>query len=410
MSLEPRPTQTRIKHEILQEYLKSWGYIITGGLRSIYSRVTPSSRKLTTRFVYVDCFAYKGAYAPENGIEVFGSPIIGIDSLDRLAHHFVEQNGVFPDTYAILVEEDKENYRFLLNLLNNKYPSRVRETTDLSSLQSGEIAIINDDYTHWIDQISDFTGQQYTWTFYLLDPYGPKGLQLDVVGRIISQEHADVIINLMYQDLHKKTGSAAKAQPYQGHTPHLEYWDRLYGSQGWRQISDRYYTGQIDKEQMEADLVDLYRKVLMEYDASVAVKRIPLKFEDRDRTMFYLFLTTHDGTGALKMNEILDGAKIKEYDYRQEARTLRTLQPTLFDLDPHEDPLRPQPGDHDIDEVARLIHATFAGKTVTFREVLAALADRPFYEDQVKKAMTRLKKSNTCHYDKLSHREQIRFT
>ena len=45
--VEPRPTQTKVKHTILEKYLKAWGGIIVNGLRGqvkevrlIYCRVS----------------------------------------------------------------------------------------------------------------------------------------------------------------------------------------------------------------------------------------------------------------------------------------------------------------------------------------------------------------------------------
>jgi hypothetical protein len=51
--LEPRNTQTRVKHEILSRYLDTWGGIIVGGL-------TKARKPLDWHFVYVDCFSYLG--------------------------------------------------------------------------------------------------------------------------------------------------------------------------------------------------------------------------------------------------------------------------------------------------------------------------------------------------------------
>ena len=64
--LEKRPIQTKVKHEILNEYLRHWGYIITMGLTGTYYQARESGASLSTRFIYVDCLSFMGAYAPEN--------------------------------------------------------------------------------------------------------------------------------------------------------------------------------------------------------------------------------------------------------------------------------------------------------------------------------------------------------
>lgn len=409
INLESRPIQTKVKHEILQEYLASWGYIITMGLRGAYLKAQQSDRKLSTRFVYVDCFSYMGAYSPEEGQPIYGSPIIGVNAIDRIASNFRQQNLVTPDTYTILVEENKDNYRVLLDTLKQcNLDNRIRETTNFQSLKPGEIALINDDYTRHLKALIDFTNRNFTWSFYLLDPYGPKSIPLDFVQRIISQEHTDVIINLMYQDLHKKTGSAAKNHPDPRHISLLGYWDAVYGDNSWRNIAQKYYAEEISKEEMENRLVELYRNILLDKDAELAVKRIPLRFPDKDRTMFYLFLTTHDGTGALKMNEILDGAKISEFAYREKAKA--PDQKSFFDLDLLPDPMRSQQNETNIDDIANAIYKIGMKQTLTFRSLLAQLADTPYYIDQVRKAMTKLKRSHKCTYNDLSHKDLITFT
>ncbi len=54
--IKPRPPQTRVKHIILEKYLRAWGSIIIHGLKS-------QSRNL--HFVYIDCNASYGRYAGE---------------------------------------------------------------------------------------------------------------------------------------------------------------------------------------------------------------------------------------------------------------------------------------------------------------------------------------------------------
>jgi three-Cys-motif partner protein len=404
--LESRPIQTKVKHEILRQYIRHWGFIITNGLSGVYVASQSQQKHLTSRFVYVDCLAYRGIYLAEEGQSVFGSPLIGVECMDKLAANFKDVNGISPDTNCIFVEENKTNFNMLIQTLEQQgYAKRIKQTTEFNTLKPGEIAVINADYTKHIDKIIAFTSRLYTWSLYFLDPYGPKPVPLDVVSRIIQQEHTDTIINLMYQDLHKKTGSASKDKPYPKHVPLLENWDAVYGGQEWRQIAKRYDSEEIDKEKMEEELVDLYKTVLRAVDSSLAVKRVPLKFEVQERTMFYLFLTTHDGTGALKMNEILQDAKISEYDYREKLKT--STQTSMFDVLP--DPARPKQLESDASALALMIYQSCKNEVVTFKDILVRFADTPFYLDHLKKAMTKLKREKKCSYQELTHKAHITF-
>jgi len=51
------------------------------------------------------------------------------------------------------------------------YGTRIQETDNFSQLRSGEIALINGDFHQYIQQLLQFTSQEYTWSFYLVDPY-----------------------------------------------------------------------------------------------------------------------------------------------------------------------------------------------------------------------------------------------
>lgn len=101
--IEPRPTQTKVKHSILEKYLKAWGGIILMGLRL---------KKPDVHFVYVDCNASNGRFTGElEEIEagrqpgiVYGSPIIGIQALDSLLQT-ANQYGIRLKITAIVVEK-----------------------------------------------------------------------------------------------------------------------------------------------------------------------------------------------------------------------------------------------------------------------------------------------------------------
>ncbi len=55
--VKPRSTQTKVKHTILEKYLKAWGGIIFNGLRGV--------RVQEVHFIYVDCNASYGRYNGE---------------------------------------------------------------------------------------------------------------------------------------------------------------------------------------------------------------------------------------------------------------------------------------------------------------------------------------------------------
>lgn len=108
------------------------------------------------------------------------------------------------------------------------------------------------------------------------------------------------------------------------------------------------------------------------------------------------------------MNEILDDAKISEYDHRQKAKSERTQQISMFDQ-LIEDPSRPQETAYSVDDIADTIYQLCKGETITYKTVLARLADTPYYLEQIKKGMSKLKRTQKCSYKDLSHKELITF-
>ena len=78
-NLSRRDPQTKVKHEILEEYLKRWSNIIARGLEPRYKQFARQGKPFNVRFVYVDCFSFIGRYAGEKGeVWTAGSPLIGI--------------------------------------------------------------------------------------------------------------------------------------------------------------------------------------------------------------------------------------------------------------------------------------------------------------------------------------------
>jgi three-Cys-motif partner protein len=414
-----------------------------------------SGRQLKHHFVYVDCFAYVGRYSGntkdfflerETG-PVAGSPIIGIRALDELTG-MARKYDIDLRVNAILVERDSKVFSGLLQTLSYEgLTERVKETTDFSNLNPGEIAVVKGDSTQLADKLLVFTRQKYTKAFYLIDPYGPTGVPHDFVQSVIQSEGHDVMINFPYSDLHKKTGAIGTPS----HRLHVEHWTKAFGNEEWIEIVHRIEEtrgrrdalldilgmtaseveddplfrelGQSDSftdkqltELTEQRLVELYRTVLLEVDPTLAVKAIRLRFPDKERPMFYLFLTTHDPTGALRLNEILFDAKLWEHELRYIRRSAKKQRPPEGqlsfwkpiepDVPKMESPERPT-----VKECAEDIIQRFSGRAATRRDVYRELADEVYFPTEIDKAIRLLKRKKRADYTaSLSHNSVIQFS
>lgn len=444
MELEPRDTQTQIKHMILAKYMDTWGGIVFNALRSTAQRVQ-RHKKFDLHFVYMDCFAYKGRYSGNRQDillnyppqDVFGSPIIGIRALDKLADFAQKEARIDLRINAVLVEREAEHFDVLLESLSlAKLGHRVRRTLDFSRLLPGEIAVVHGDSIALEESLLAYTKEDYTWAFYLLDPYGPSGIPHDFVRAIVQQDRHDVMINFPYQDLHRKTGFILSDKLEPKHQQLIEYWTAVFGSEEWKKIApvvasrrtsrDALWDIPLEEEELspksdqlstvaERQRVNLYRNVLRKMDPSLAVKLVDLQFPAKERTMFYLFLTTHDPTGALSLNRILADAKLWEYELRYRYRFAKKTaappgQPPLFTVEPNvpkpEAPSRPP-----VERIAEEIMRVFVGRAVSRRDVYHQLADEMYFPDEIDKALRLLRKTKRANFaETLSHKTLIRFS
>ena len=192
------------------------------------------------------------------------------------------------------------------------------------------------------------------------------------------------------------------------------YWrDILDGSP----LDDMEITSILTDEQLseikERAFVFGYQQTLQSMDPTIAIKLSALRFPLKERTMFYLFLTTHDPTGALKLNQLLHEAKLLEYELRYKVNTLRHIPPGQMSFwDPvqnvPEPPFEDRPS---INEIANEIYRRLSGKSLVCKQVYICLIDTLFFPNEIENALKLLKKWGKLEYSdkRLNHRTQINF-
>ncbi len=145
-----------------------------------------------------------------------------------------------------------------------------------------------------------------------------------------------------------------------------------------------------------------YKSTLKGMDRALAVKLVDLQFAEKERTMFYLFLTTHDPTGALSLNKILYEAKLMENQIRSIRRLSKQIEEAQqLALIPIEQqigapigPTRPA-----TEEIAQDILLRFINRTVTRREIYRELVDTDYFPEEVNNALKYLKKTGHASFD-----------
>jgi len=179
--IKPRPTQTKIKHEILKQYLKGWGAIIINGLIDRVKSAKRIDSNFQIHLVYVDSNASSGRYqgeledyvAGKEPGQVFGSPIIGVQELDALTAWAKNKYNIEIHTNVILIEVEKPVFAELLKTLEiAKLTSRVRFTDNFSNLKNGEIAVLNADSTTLTSKLIAYTQSSHSpkFSLFFLEP------------------------------------------------------------------------------------------------------------------------------------------------------------------------------------------------------------------------------------------------
>ncbi len=249
------------------------------------------------------------------------------------------------------------------------------------------------------------------------------------------------MINLPYQDLHKKAYLALSQRLAPKYQKLVDNYSEMYGDGKWKDIVVRSaqsfdveeFLGEVPIDDLakededilahvkgiplpiEESLVNRYKAVLQDVDPTLAVKHVRLKFPDKERTMFYLFLTTHDGTGALRLNHVLVDARYHESKLRfrfQVAKKASALpaQPFLFTLEPVI-PEPTLPARPTTDEIARIVLTKFGGSTIEKRQLYRELADDIYFPEEIVKALTLLKKKGRAKFSSpLSNNTMIEFS
>lgn len=403
MELKHREIQTRIKHEILSQYLDKWYSIITIGMSRKLAQNPKLKEDFRARFIYVDYFSYMGSYE-DNGVAVDGSPVIGIRALDTLKTFFAEQTGgLVPMTAAILFEDDPAVFKELITTLTNLgWQHRLKRLDKNETLRDGDIGLICDDSSKYVDRVLKYIeAVEPTFSFHFIDPFGAKAVERKNVERIVASKRADCIINMMLDPIYRFIVPAAQEDARPAEQAKAEYYDKFFGSPIWREVARELDDNTLTRPEAEQRLVTAFNDILAGADDTLGVKRIRLKFEEGEQTYYHLFLTTHDSTGAFRMNEILWQAELRQYDYREEQRRMKEhAEQDSFDffgeMKDEKRPVEPQP---DLDYLADSIYAKCKGQTLTFKKVLDAMINTAYFERDMRNALGKLREQKRASFE-----------
>lgn len=296
----------RVKHAIQRRYLGAW--------LNILGSISP--------LVLFDGFAGRGRY---NGGEA-GSPLVfwqrAVEAVDRGRPKRVEIH---------CVEKAEANFRELSSTIAGLEHPGV--TIDAEHGEFADRAIARAALLRNAALVPP--------VFWTADPYGFRGVPLDVVRELMSLSRSELMITFMVRDIRRFIGE-------QNHEAPLT---ELFGGESWR--------GSLElegEETREEKLLLTYSSVIRDGIASFAT---PFRVfeDDRRQTLYYLIHLTKEPLGMRKMKE----AMVKQSsDMTFWPVTVR--DPDQIALDVRE----PRP----YRTLQQYLLGTYAGRTLTFEDLL----------------------------------------
>jgi spore photoproduct lyase len=255
---EQKEIQTVSKHNIFENYLEPWAKII-------------SNQKWVTDAYYVDAFAGTGKYLKTGEA---GSPVIASNILLKCQKPSCQ-------FHCICIEKDPKRYEMLESSLK-EFEGKL------------DIEKHNGEFLDFVDTIFDKINKHPA--FFFIDPEGFSGMDFDKIATILDLPYKEILINFQYNAIQRWLKA-----------PKVE-----------NTISKLFGTPDYNKAKKEIDLIELYKKQLIQRGTFVWYFRN--KFPRKNRTFYYLVYATRNLTGFKIMKDIMFGEQSKRY-----------FEPSLFE-------------------------------------------------------------------------------
>jgi three-Cys-motif partner protein len=261
----PYKEQTRLKHDVLSNYLTKWSFILgrprSGAKRTLY---------------FVDCFAGPGRYAGGQP----GSPVIAMVAGQQL-------NDSFQDSFleCHFVERDRRVYESL------RWEVEVAQYDCPSVWAKAYLGPFEEHIDNIFEQIPDGSP-----TLIFLDPY--RIMELETVIGLLGRRYNEILITFMSSFISRFLDDPAKEAT----------WDATFGIGSWRKL--RY------KINRQEDIVRLYGEQIQARAReeigleNVLVYPIGVRFKDRRADIYHLIHVSQHPKARLSMEQAVSKAEL----------------------------------------------------------------------------------------------------
>lgn len=331
--------QSLVKAELVDKYFGAW------------ARVILNQRQRDRRIAFADLFSGPGAYYD-------GTPSTPLQLLTRVIHDEAFRQcvvAVFNDLDSNLAESLRKNIDSLPGVETLSYPPQVLNLE------------VDDDVLNHLSDIQDLP------SLFFIDPFGYKGLSLDLIGSAIQGWGSECVIFFNYNRINPGLTNPVVTRLMTNlfGEARLEALRRMVGSA--RTPSDR-----------ERLVVDEFKSALRDVGGKY-VAEFKFRNKDSDRTSHYIFHATKNPNGHRIMKEVMYGLSTDSREVRRaEFAPPLTPQLALFpegwegDMEPHS-----------LRTLKSSLCVDFAGQSLTVSEVCNRYTtdEFPYIRRNVKSAL-----------------------
>lgn len=307
--------QSQIKAAIVADYFWTWAPIII----NVQRRNPRHSQKIA----YIDLFAGPGRY--QNGAA--STPVM-------IMERAVADPQIRERLVAVFNDRDEANTRSLETEIS-KIPG-IEKLKYKPEFLTGEVGE---------NLVQEFQRAKLIPTFLFVDPFGYKGLSLQLVQSVLKDWGCDCVFFFNYNRISMGLGSAVVE----------DHMDALFGKERAGKLRERFKMRQVKPHEREAYIVEEMKAALEEMGGEYV---LPFRFRNREgtRTTHHLFFVSKKFLGYDKMREVMYKHSHKEGTVAKfEYNPVNDGWPSLFEY------VRP------LGDLEDLLLADCAGMSTTFR-------------------------------------------
>jgi three-Cys-motif partner protein len=334
--------QSLIKARIVEKYFWAWAKVII-------STVKKSSSEPI--IAYIDLFAGAGRYkdgSKSTPVKVLETAIADTDMRNMLV-------SIFNDADVENVNSLQQAIDSIPGIENLKYRPRILK------YEVGE------------DIVKTFQERKLVPTLFFVDPWGYKGLSLQLVNSVVKDWGCDCIFFFNYNRINMGLSNDAVK----------EHINALFGQVGADQVRERLNTI-TNPQERELTVVEAICEALKEMGGKYV---LPFRFrhEIGNRTSHHLIFVSKHLKGYEIMKEIMAKESSEQTQgvpsFEYNPATLQ--QPLLFEL------TRP------LDQLESMLLDTFSGKSMTMRDIYNQHhVGKPYISKNYKTALSNLEAQN----------------